>query len=262
MDSAPGFVVIETGGQLDIVVAAELAGMETDAFYQINPGFNRWATHPEGPHQLAIPVDKAYTFASNLAELPASERVKLVRHRITSGETLSHIAHRYQTTVAVLQQSNDLGTTRIRAGRYLLVPVAAKDASRYAVLNRRLHQAGTSGRKTSYKVQNGDSLWVIANRHQVSVKQLIKWNRLNSGSLIRPGQQLVIWKNGKGTPLGKHVRTINYTVRSGDSLYRIARKFNVNITDLQRWNNLDKTRYLQPGQSLKVRVDVTRLSQT
>jgi len=235
--------------------------METDAFYRINPGFNRWATHPDGPHQLAIPVDKASTFSKNLAELPASERVKWVRHRVTKGETLSHIARRYQTTVKVLQQSNGLGGTRIRAGRHLLVPVAAKDASRYAVLNKRLQHAGTSGRKIGYKVKNGDSLWLIANRHQVSVKQLIKWNRLDSGSLIRSGQQLVIWKNGKGAPAGKRVRTINYTVRSGDSLYSISRKYNVSIANLQRWNNLRKDKYLQPGQILKVHVDVTRLTQ-
>ncbi len=261
LNSAPGFATIQTGGQLDIVVAAVLAGLENSALYQINPGFNRWATHPEGPHQLAIPVDKADTFTSNLAELPPSERIKLIRHKISSGETLSHIAHRYQTTVKVLQQSNDLGTTRIREGRYLLVPVAAKDSSRYAVLNKRLHHASRSSRKINYTVRNGDSLWLIAKRHQVTVNQLIKWNRLNSASLVKPGQQLVILKNGRKTTSGKHIRTINYTVRNGDSLYLIARRFNVTITDLQRWNSLDKGKYLQPGQRLKIRVDVTRLSQ-
>jgi membrane-bound lytic murein transglycosylase D len=262
IDSAPGFAVIETGNQLDIVVAAELADMETDAFYRINPGFNRWATHPEGPHQLAIPVDKAHTFSKNLAELPASERVKWVRHRLAKGETLSHIAQRYQTTVKVLQQSNNLDATGIRAGSHLLVPVAAKDASRYAALDKRLQPTRTSDSRISYQVENGDNLWAIAHQHKVSVAQLKKWNQLDSGSLIKPGQQLVIWKDGKGTPAGKHVRTINYTVRSGDSLYAISKKYSVSIADLQRWNNIRKDKYLKPGQKLKVHVDVTRLTST
>ena len=261
IDSAPAFAIIETGNQLDLVVAADLADMETDAFYRINPGFNRWATHPEGPHRLAIPIDKAWTFSKNLAELPASERVKWVRHKIAKGETLSHIAKRYQTTVKVIKQSNNLGNSNIRAGRYLLVPVAAKDASRYAALGKRLQYRKTSGSKTSYQVKNGDSLWEIARRNKVTVAQLTKWNRLDSGSLIKPGQQLAIWKNGKQTTGGKHVRTVRYAVRSGDSLYSISRKFNVSITDLKRWNSLHGDKYLQPGQNLKIRVDVTRLTQ-
>jgi membrane-bound lytic murein transglycosylase D len=56
------------------------------------------------------------------------------------------------------------------------------------------------------------------------------------------------------------MRTVNYTVRNGDSLYRIAQKFSVSIADLRRWNNLSKGKYLQPGQHLKLHVDVTRLS--
>jgi len=261
IDSAAGFAIIETGSQLDLVVAADLADMETDDFYRINPGFNRWATHPEGPHQLAIPIDKAWTFSKNLADLPASERVKWVRHKIATGETLSHIAKRYQTTVKVLKQSNNLGNSNIRAGRYLLIPVAAKDASRYAALGKRLQYRKASGSKTSYQVKPGDSLWEIARSNKVTVAQLTKWNRLDRGSLIRPGQQLAIWKNGKQTATGKHVRTVNYNVRSGESLYSIAKKFNVSINDLKRWNNLHEDKYLQPGQNLKIRVDVTRLTQ-
>ena len=56
------------------------------------------------------------------------------------------------------------------------------------------------------------------------------------------------------------MRTVVYTVRSGDSLYRISKKFNVSINDLVRWNNLTKEGHLQPGQNLKLYVDVTRQS--
>jgi membrane-bound lytic murein transglycosylase D len=54
------------------------------------------------------------------------------------------------------------------------------------------------------------------------------------------------------------MRTLTYTVRGGDSLARIADRFNVNISDIQRWNQINIDKYLQPGQKLKIMVDVTR----
>ena len=77
---------------------------------------------------------------------------------------------------------------------------------------------------------------------------------------IRPGQKLVIYKNSRGSASARRVKTVFYTVRSGDSLYLISKKFNVSISDLRRWNNLAEGKHLQPGQNLKLHVDVTHLS--
>ncbi|MGD8873723.1 MAG: LysM peptidoglycan-binding domain-containing protein, partial [Gammaproteobacteria bacterium] len=187
------------------------------------------------------------------------KRVKWVRHKIRKGDTLSQIAARYATTSAVLRSTNKLTSDNIRIGRHLLVPVAAKQPESYAALSEKLQPGRSNADKLTYKVRNGDSLWGIASKHKVSVRQITRWNRLDSGALIRPGQQLVIWESHKnGTD--KTVRTVHYTVRSGDSLYRIAQKFSVSIADLRRWNNLSRNEYLQPGQNLKLYVDVTRLT--
>jgi peptidoglycan lytic transglycosylase D len=253
------FEVIPTGGQLDLAVAAELAGLETDELYRLNPGFNRWATPPGGPHRLAIPADKAEVFRDNLAALPDADRVKWVRHKIRPGDTLSQIANRYDTTTAVLRSTNNLDGTGIRAGRHLLVPVAAKQPERYATLAKHLQPDHKSASKLTYQVRDGDSLWGIARTHKVSVNQVTRWNRLDSGALIRPGQQLVIWEDDRGGR-DKTVRTVHYKVRSGDSLYGIAQKFSVSIADLRNWNNLPRNKQLQPGQNLKLFVDVTQLS--
>ena len=260
VDPAPAFAIVATEGQLDIAIAAELASIDTEELYLLNPGFNRWSTHPDGPHQLAIPVAQSAVFEKNLAALPEDQRVKWVRHKIRSGETLSHIARRYNTTVSVLRSTNIMKGSGIRAGQHLLVPVAAQDASRYAALAKHLQPARPASNKVTHKVRQGDSLWMIARQNNVTVNQITRWNRLDGGALIKPGQQLVIWKKGKTAANGKRVRTVNYTVRNGDSLYRIARKFNVSISDLRRWNNLAKGKYLQPGQRLKLYVDVTQLS--
>lgn len=259
VDLEPGFAVVDTQDQLDIGIAAELAGTETGEIYRLNPGYNRWATHPDGPHRLVIPVEKADTFEQNLAVLPDAERVKWVRHRIRKGETLSQIARRYDTTVAVLRSSNVLRGNNIRAGGHLLVPVAAKEPARYAALARLSNTPRNTGNRQTYKVRSGDSLWSIAQQHNVKVNQLTVWNRLDTGT-IRPGQKLVIWSKGPAPHQGNTTRRVSYTVRSGDSLYRISRKFSVSINELRRWNELPKGKHLQPGQRLRVYVDVTRQS--
>jgi membrane-bound lytic murein transglycosylase D len=260
VNPAPSFAVVNTGGQLDIGVAAELAAINTEELYLLNPGFNRWSTHPDGPYQLAIPVGQAAAFRKNLAALPAEKRVKWVRHKIDKGDTLSSIARRYNTTVNVLRSTNVLKSSNIRTGQHLLVPVAAQDASRYAALAKHLQPAGSSSNKLTHQVRKGDSLWNIARQYDVSVNQVTRWNRLDNGKLIKPGQQLVIWEGGKISENSKRVRTVNYTVRNGDSLYGISKKFSVTINDLRRWNSLPSDKYLQPGQHLKLFVDVTQLS--
>ena len=89
------------------------------------------------------------------------------------------------------------------------------------------------------------------------------------GDTLPVGRKLVIWTNASvaDTPrlsptqaLGNTTRRVNYTVRNGDSLYVIARKFRVGIDQIARWNNIDKNKILRPGQRLTMYVDVTRQS--
>jgi membrane-bound lytic murein transglycosylase D len=259
IETQPAFTVVDIPGQLDISVAAELAGMDTEAFYLLNPGYNHWTTHPDGPHQLVVPVEQSTAFMQNMATLPESQRTRLVRHKVRSGETLSQIARHYSTTTRALMSSNQLASTLIRSGQYLLVPEGSQDGARYAALNRKIQAANGARSKQTYKVRHGDSLWAIAHRHHVTVTQVSNWNKLDANAPIKPGQQLVIYKNGAAGSPASRVRTVVYTVRSGDSLYRISEKFNVSINDLLRWNNLTEDNYLHPGQNLKLYVDVTQL---
>ena len=78
---APQFVVADIGGQLDLALAAELAGVDVDTVYQYNPGYNRWSTDPSGPHSLVMPIDVAEQFTAALSEVPESERVRWQRHK-------------------------------------------------------------------------------------------------------------------------------------------------------------------------------------
>jgi membrane-bound lytic murein transglycosylase D len=83
------------------------------------------------------------------------------------------------------------------------------------------------------------------------------------GDTLRVGQNLVVWNKPSAGPVrpGSRVqRRITYQVRKGDSLSRIADRFSVTVSNLRRWNSLPRGRYLQPGQRLKLYVDVTSQS--
>ncbi len=271
---APYFEKIATGSQIDLAKAAELAGLPLQQLYRLNPAFNRWATDPDGPHHLLIPLENAAQFKQNLAALPKENRVKWARHRIRNGETLGHIAERYKTTVAVIKDVNELRGHMIRAGKNLMIPIAASSPDTYSLSStqraKSIKSKTKKGTKVTYKVKNGDTLWDISRAYNVGVRQLARWNAMAPRDTLRLGQTLVIWKSTlrsakKGSPditpaLNEVTQRIRYVVRKGDSLSRISQRFNVSINNLKRWNPKARGQYLQPGQRLTLYVDITNQS--
>ena len=128
----PYFSVVKTHGQLDLALAADLAGVSVEEIYALNPGYNRWATDPAGPNRLLVPVDAAAAFESNLAALPAREQVQWERYRIRNGDSLSVIARKFHTTQKLIREVNNLRGSTIRAGKYLMIPRASKSAGKKA----------------------------------------------------------------------------------------------------------------------------------
>ena len=264
----PYFATVEVGSQIDLAQAADLAGIKLDELYLLNPGFNQWATSPDGPHQLNVPADKAENFSLKLARLPKEKRINWVRYIIKSGDTLSTIAARYRTTSKALRQINDIRGNNIRAGKALFVPVASKGSEQYVLsaterLNSKQNRTSLSNRvKQIHIAQPGDSFWKIARRYGVDTRDVARWNNLGTTDTLRVGQKLVIWGEAEKTADSSRqlIRKVGYKVRNGDSLARIAQKFNIKISDIENWNSINRKKYLQPGQSLKLYVDVTRAS--
>lgn len=259
----PFLGVVELDGQIDLALAADVAEMPLDELYLLNPGFNRWATDPDGPHRLVLPATQVAVFNERIALVPADQRVAWLRHRVAPRETLGALARRYRTTVAELQRINELRGTMIRVGQNILVPSPARPEGAY-VLSAPARLAATqaesrAGRRNDYTVRRGDSLWAISQRHGVTVRQLAAWNGMAPNDTLREGQQLVVWTEGpaSGPDPANTTRAISYRVRRGDSLARISQRFQVTVDDLVRWNRIDPNRYLQPGQRLQLYVDVT-----
>ncbi|MEO1582696.1 MAG: LysM peptidoglycan-binding domain-containing protein [Pseudomonadota bacterium] len=259
--------VVDTGVQIDLALAADLAGIDIETLYKLNPGFNQWATAPSGPHQLVVPIVAKPRFQQAIAELPDNQKMRWQRHKIRDGESLSEIAEQYGVTVATLKQTNQISGSMIRAGQHLLVPTASAPKGSYALsaaarLSRQQNRE-RRGNRIEHRVVSGESLWTIAQRYSVSTRALASWNGMAPRDTLSVGKTLVVWTDAPvaSRPGGSAItRKVNYTVRSGDSLARIAARFRVRVADLARWNNLDVEKILRPGQKLTMFVDVTRQS--
>ena len=267
------FVVADIDSQIDLALAAELAGVDVDTVYAYNPGYNRWATDPSGPHSLVMPADVADGFIAALADVPENERVRWKRHKIGNGETISEIAEQYHTTIASIRAANNLRGNTIRAGQHLLIPVSTKPLSAYSqsadARLARTQNRKRDGNKFEHVVKSGESFWTISQRYKVTTRQLAAWNGMAPGDTLSVGKKLVVWSDAdvaeapRTSPTAAHgstTRKLNYTVRNGDSLYLIAQKFRVTVNQIARWNSLDTNKILRPGQRLTMYVDVTRQS--
>ena len=93
---------------------------------------------------------------------------------------------------------------------------------------------------------------MIAKRYKVTVKELQSWNKISDPRKLRAGQTLTLFQSpAPAAPVVKS-STIKHTVRSGDSLWSIARHYNVRVSDLMRWNDLSKNTVIKPGQAIKI----------
>ena len=271
VDNSVDYEIVELEGQIDLALAADMAGLSMNELYHLNPAFNRWATAPKGPHRLLLPRDRTEQFKQALNDLPAEKRINWVRHKIKSGQTLSEISQKYGTTTALIKSVNKIRGTQIRAGKYLMIPTATRSMNSYSMSQSartsKIQNTRRSGNKQTHIVRSGESLWSISRLYGVNTRKLAKWNAMAPIDTLRVGQKLVIWSekaaqvqtvslNYNGPNRGLHA--LRYVVRKGDSLSRIADRFNIRVSDIKRWNRVGK--YLQPGQRLKLYVDVTRQS--
>lgn len=251
-DNRPQVERIELQGPIDIVALSVAADLEIAELVAINPGLNGHLTPPGGPHHLIAPAHRADRVREVVSGLDAADMIVWQEVRVRPGDTLSHIARRHNTTVKALREANQLPGDFLRSGQVLRLaangqtPDDSPHAQRYAELSR-LQQRLLPTRRFQHQVRPGENLWLIARRYGVSVSDLQRWNGLGDDSLIRPGDRIVVNMSQSG---GASAR--EYTVRRGDSLWTIARRHQVSVSDLLRWNDLREDQVLRPGQTLRI----------
>jgi membrane-bound lytic murein transglycosylase D len=202
------------------------------------------------------------------------------RHRVRAGETLTTIATRYDTNVDTIKKVNKLDGNTVLAGNFISIPATVQgpkqQQQQLAASTPQIKPVAAAPRqtrtapiqKTKHTVRVGDTLWNIAQRYGVSTSQVAAWNGMSTQDPIRVGQNLVIVKSDQrqthlasASPETKKAtrqvqRRVVYKVQKGDSLYGIARRFNVSMDAIKRWNQLRSERDLKAGQQLVLLLDV------
>jgi membrane-bound lytic murein transglycosylase D len=257
--------VVTLDSQFDLATIAQWADLSLDEIYSLNPGLKRWATPSNPPYAILLPIDKVTEFEKNLSTHPKNARVRWLRHKVKSGESLSYLAHKFKTTLDQIKSVNNLSNSLIKVGEYLIVPVAQRSEDDYALTEdqreKRRLDAKKTGVKVIHTVIDGDSLWKIAKQYNTQIDSIVKWNHLTHSKPLKIGKKLVIWQAktdlSELTRVGIDInRKVTYRVKKGDNLSTIARRFKVSVSNLKSWNKLDGKKPLQPGQKLKIIVNV------
>lgn len=258
----PYFTIIDVGSQIDLATVSQLTGMNMDEIYILNPGINKWATDPDGPHHLLIPLDRAESFSQKLAAMPVEERTKWQIYEIKKGDTIGHIANLFHTDIKILKQVNNLKSNMLHVGNTLLIPASMQPLRQYTLSQdarnvSNLQRSG-DGQRLTYTVKEGDTLWDISSSYGVKVNQICEWNGIDSNSILRPGTNLIVWSGAGIVPVVAQVSATNdqahlsYTVKEGDSLWLIAKRYGVSVDQLRQWNSLHNNVSLKPGQNLDI----------
>ncbi|RKH11693.1 LysM peptidoglycan-binding domain-containing protein [Corallococcus sp. CA053C] len=313
-ESALDYEEVKLTDATDLDVLARSAGVSVTDVQDLNPELKRWCTPPATaakPYVLRLPKGTSTRFAENFQKLSPADRLTFRVHTVKRGDTLSQIAQQYGTAPEAILQMNRLKSARtLKLRAELVIPVpsgrggsgdgggalASKvaQARRSGVVANRPEDevpAGTpkgpvaagpvktekvNGRtRVTYGVQEGDSLWLIANRFQVSVDDMKKWNNLpRRNRTLSLGTLLTVWPSepagsagpakveerggtivvatavASQAPVGPKGKV--HTLAVGETLWSVAQRYNVSVEDIMKWNHIKDHRTVPTGKLLSL----------
>jgi len=264
--------VVELNEAIDLNLVARFTDTTYQFIREINPAVLRWTT-PPGVKDFALylPKGKKDIFLEKLSQVPAEEKSSYVRHKVRSGETISTIARKYHTTIQILQSQNSLKGTILQEGHYLIIPVpqnsehyyqapvVAEPTPKKSSHPKRVTEVA-GHKKVQYVVKAGDTIGEIAENFKVRAGDIRSWNGLRYGQYIYPKQVLAIWIPGQEevVPVTKERAEPSvraganyYVVKTGDTLWDIAKKYNISVDQLKALNKM-RTARIKAGDKLVV----------
>lgn len=177
-------------------------------------------------------------------------------HIVRSGENLGLIARKYRTSVGKIKAWNGMKSSRIYPGQKLIV--YSPGSSRSSSSSNKASKSFSKSSSGYHTVRSGENLGLIAKKYGISVSQLKSWNGLSS-NIIKPGQKLKVsqsssTKKATTASLPKDGNYQYHTIKSGDTLWDLAKKYNSSVDQIKAWNSITNSYRLKPGKKLIVGV--------
>lgn len=180
----------------------------------------------------------------------SSSETKVSTYKVKKGDTLGEIALKYGVSTAQLRKWNDLNSNNIKINQLLSV---RSNSSTNSIGD---NASVSKSNMVSYKIKSGDSIGQIAERFGVSASQIRDWNNLKSDKIV-VGKSLNIYSDNDPNSSNKNRTSTGeskiHKVVSGESLWTIARSYNIKVADIMLWNNM-KTEVVKIGQKLNIRL--------
>jgi membrane-bound lytic murein transglycosylase D len=168
----------------DLRLVADILNAPVEQLAALNPSLLRMTTPPDGSFDLHLPAGTADLFKQRIALIPMQHRTAWRYHRLVEGETLASLSRDYHVSIAALEAAN-----QISPGKGESAESSRGIAGPEAILLPLAPVAATLTRTQFYAARRGDTLVTIADRFNVSLDQLRRWNHL-TGNKVAAGQKL------------------------------------------------------------------------
>lgn len=236
------YSTIEVPGQTNIYWLADMMKVDYDVMEELNPALKLPVT-PPGKYKIRVPYMRDLEAQEIVKNATASERLRYKIHNGKKGESIADIAKRYDVSKSEVLRINGLKRDYLYASRPVFIPSGRLNTAK---MDRAIANVLEKLEPKYYKVKRGDTFITIAHNHNMRMNDLQKLNPSVRPSRIYPGQYLVITKEGYKAAVAsrkqsRQIAKVKYRVRSGDSLWSIARKFNTSVASIKNMNSLGST---------------------
>jgi membrane-bound lytic murein transglycosylase D len=272
------YETVKISESVSLRVLARCAGTDVETLRELNPELlQEYTPHDVGQYVLRIPKGRRRMFAVNYKKIPDDEKRNWAEHKVKRRESIGGIAKKYGVPASVIAEVNHLqNPRRLSIGKVLIIPVASHskrahrpiaDLSSSSVGKKSREVRATPGReRVLYVLRKGDTLGKIAQLFSVRTSDLRNWNNIAYPSAITEGETLSVWvpQNhfASASQISREKDAIaanlddgdpqRYTVREGDTLWSISKRFGVDLSDLRRWNK-GTSSHIRPGDELVIR---------
>lgn len=264
-NAAPELVQMEVPGGTDLRQLASAANMEWTTFEHHNPAFRRETTPPARSAHVYVHTRSVSSVKRFIQTPTASKYAGYHNYTIQRGDSWSIIAHRYGVDVATLKRVNNKKSNLLHPGQRIVVPTRKGAPSMTAARSDNTSRTQTASRVpkqrastvSAYRVRSGDTMYSLSKRFGASVSSLMRANGMSSARDLRAGMQLRVPgsaaapRSTASTSSAPNRRTV-YRVRTGDTVWSIARNFQVSPYKLLEWNDLSKQSVLRPGDQISL----------